>query len=105
MRALLPKKKGCLTKDDAERHLQALSGWHVNATHSVISKIFISQNFIQGLAFIAKIAVHAEVLGHHPDIELSYGKVVVKLTTHDAEGLTKKDFELAERIEGLRQER
>ena len=54
-----------------------------------------------GLAFVAKVAVHAEVMNHHPDIELSYGKVKVKLSTHDAKGLTTLDFELAKRIDGI----
>ena len=48
---------------------------------------------------IATTGLVAGALGHHPEIYLSYGLVKIKLTTHDAGGLTKKDFELAEEIE------
>ena len=98
----MKKKKKILDKKDVEKHLRDLSGWKQNPAHTVISKSFDFPTYITALAFVAKIAVHAEVVGHHPDIELSYGKVKVKLTTHEHNGLTKKDFELAERIDGLR---
>ncbi len=90
------------TKKEVEKHMKALSGWKVNPKYTSLSKSFSFPTFISGLAFIAKITVHAEVLEHHPEILLSYDSVKVTLTTHDAKGLTKKDFELAERIDGLR---
>jgi len=94
-------KRKAFAKKDVEKHLRELSEWKPNAKHTQISKSFPFPSFISALAFVAKISVHAEVLNHHPTIELSYGNVKVTLTTHDAKGLTKSDFELARRVEGL----
>ncbi len=101
---MVGKQKGVkqYTKKEVEKNLKALSGWKINPKYTVLTKEFAFPSFIAGLAYIAKIAVHAEVFAHHPDIELSYGSVKVKLTTHDAKGLTAKDFELAGRIDALR---
>mgnify|MGYP005726587825 CR=1 FL=1 len=96
------KGKGGLKMQAIEKELKALSGWEPNKNHTMIAKSFPFPSFISGLAFVAKITVHAEVVGHHPDIELSYGKVTVKLTTYDVKALTKKDFEMAERVDGIR---
>lgn len=96
------KKHARFSEKEVEKHLKNLSSWKVNPKSTTLSKSFPMANFVGGLAFIAKITVHAEVLEHHPDIELSYDEVKVKLTTHDAEGLTRKDFELAERIDGFK---
>jgi 4a-hydroxytetrahydrobiopterin dehydratase len=89
------------TKKEVEKHLKTLSGWKVNPKYTSLTKSFSFSTFVAGLAFSAKITVHAEVLEHHPEITLTYGNVKVTLTTHDAKGLTKKDFELASRIDGL----
>lgn len=94
-------RKKAFTKKEVEKQLRALSEWKPNAKHTQISKTYAFSSFISGLAFIAKISVHAEVLNHHPTIELSYGNVKVTLTTHSAKGLTRGDFELAGRIENL----
>jgi 4a-hydroxytetrahydrobiopterin dehydratase len=94
-------RKKAFAKKEAEKHLRELSEWKPNAKLTQISKTYAFPSFISGLAFIAKISVHAEVLNHHPTIELSYGNVKVTLTTHSAKGLTKSDFELAGRIEKL----
>jgi 4a-hydroxytetrahydrobiopterin dehydratase len=94
------KKKALKTKE-IEKHLKNFSGWTVNKAETQMSKTFEFKNFVAALAFCAKVAVHAEVLTHHPDIELSYGKVKIKLSTHEIKGLSKLDFELAKRIDGL----
>lgn len=91
-----------LSPSDIDKRLLKISEWVLNTKKTELSKSFEFNNFVNGLAFVAKIAVHAEVMGHHPDIELSYGKVSVHLTTHDASGLTKADFELAKKIDELR---
>ncbi len=48
--------------------------------------------------FVDEIAPLAEAEGHHPDLQVGWGKVVVELTSHDAGGLTEKDFEVAARL-------
>lgn len=90
-----------LSKKDIDKKLVTLTGWTLNKKGTQISKEFLFPSYIVALAFVAKIAVHAEVLGHHPEVTLSYGKVVVVLTTHDVRGLSKQDFILADRIDRL----
>lgn len=89
------------TEKQVEKSLTALSGWQANKKYTEISKIFLFPNFIAALAFLAKVTVHAEVLDHHPEVQLSYGKLKVTLKTDSSKGLTKKDFELASRIDNL----
>lgn len=98
----MAQKKTALKPKDVEKRFKTISEWQLNAKCTQLTRVFTFPNFISGLAFAAKITVHAEVLQHHPDIELSYGKVKVKLTTHEVKGLTKLDFELAKRIDKLR---
>ena len=93
--------KRLLTNKELEKRFKALTTWELNKKNTQLTKTFQTNTFIAGLAFVAKIAVHAEVLGHHPDIELSYNAVKVKLSTHDLKGLTRDDFELAKRIDNL----
>ena len=64
-----------------------------------ISKIYARKNFLDGLAFVTKVAVLAERANHHPDVLLTWPKVTMSLTTHDAGGLTEKDFALAAEID------
>jgi 4a-hydroxytetrahydrobiopterin dehydratase len=52
--------------------------------------------------FVNKLVEPAEAAGHHPDIAISYNKVTISLTTHDAGGLTEKDFAMAKQISSLK---
>lgn len=90
-----------LSIKNLSKEMKALEDWELNKTETQIAKTFRFPNFVSALAFVAKVTVHAEVLDHHPDIELSYGKVKVKLTTHETGSLTKLDFALAERIDAI----
>lgn len=62
---------------------------------------FTFSDFATALRFVDRIGVLAENLNHHPDIELSYGKVKVKITTHSRGEVTDKDWELANQIDSL----
>ncbi len=84
-----------------EKKMQSISDWVVNKNMTQLSKVFPITSYLDGLAFLARIVVYAEVMQHHPDIELSYRQVKVRLTTHDAKGLTLADFELAKKIERI----
>lgn len=66
-----------------------------------LKKEFHFSNFLKGLEFVNNIAELAEQIQHHPDLFLSWGKVGVSLTTHSLKGLSKKDFNLAEKIDAL----
>ncbi|MCD5381844.1 MAG: 4a-hydroxytetrahydrobiopterin dehydratase [Candidatus Pacebacteria bacterium] len=98
----MPCKPKVFGEKEVQKRIEALSEWVPNKKHTQLSKTFTFPSFITALAFVAKITVHAEVIDHHPTIELSYGKVKVKLATHEPKGLTTKDFDLAKRIDRLR---
>ncbi len=58
-------------------------------------------NFVEAISFVNSLVVPAEQLGHHPDITINYNRVFLSVTTHDAGGLTKLDFQLATTISQL----
>jgi 4a-hydroxytetrahydrobiopterin dehydratase len=67
----------------------------------MLKRSFTFTNFIEAFIFVSRVTVHAEVLKHHPDLLLSYGKVKITLTTHSLKGLTNVDFDLAKKIDAL----
>ncbi len=74
--------------------------WTVAREHS-IERIFKFPDVLTALAFVNRIAGIAEAEGHHPDIELGWGRVAVKVYTHKVDGLTESDFILAAKIDAL----
>jgi 4a-hydroxytetrahydrobiopterin dehydratase len=58
-------------------------------------------NFRDAFGFVARVALIAEAEGHHPDIELGWGRAAIELTTHAASGLTRNDFVMAAKIDRL----
>ena len=56
------------------------------------------RDFIEAVEFVNRLVDPAEAAGHHPDLAISYNRVTIALTTHDAGGLTEKDFNLAKII-------
>ncbi len=79
--------------------LARLQGWEREG--NAIAKTFERGDFVGSVRFVERLVEPAEDMGHHPDLEISWNRVKVKLTTHSAGGLTANDFELAERIEAL----
>jgi 4a-hydroxytetrahydrobiopterin dehydratase len=79
-------------------------GWRVARGHH-LEKIFELRDFAQALAFVDRIGALAEKVGHHPDLELSWGRVVVRIFTHKIDGLSESDFILAARIDSLARRR
>lgn len=94
-------KKKTLTKKQIESFCKKHEGWRTTPKHNLLYKTFPMDEYINGLMFIARVTVFAEMSSHHPDIEFSYGKVKVKLTTHDAKGVTELDTALAENIDQI----
>jgi len=78
---------------------QLPDGWRLQGQKLVCLKKFAG--FVEAVAFVNKLVEPAEAAGHHPDLEISYNKITIYLTTHDAGGLTEKDFDLAAQIERL----
>jgi 4a-hydroxytetrahydrobiopterin dehydratase len=60
------------------------------------------KNFVAAIDFVNKLVAPAENAGHHPDISISYNRVSIELSTHDAGGLTEKDFAMADTINQLK---
>ncbi|MEM6766886.1 MAG: 4a-hydroxytetrahydrobiopterin dehydratase [Bacteroidota bacterium] len=84
---------------DALPKLSSLSGWSFE--NKGIQKTFTFKDFVQAFGFMAQVAILAEKADHHPEWSNVYHTVNIRLSTHDAGGLTDKDFSLAEQIEGL----
>lgn len=86
-----------LTQKQIKTKLATLArGWELNAKGIAITREFLFRNYIEGLIFVNRLAVHAEVLDHHPDIQFKYAVVKVTLTTHKTKSLSLLDFELAQ---------
>lgn len=88
-----------LTDNEIDYNLTMLKGWALDDNRMV--KTFVFKDFKEAIATMVKIGDVAEQLNHHPDWYNSYNKLNIKLTSHDVGGLTMKDFELAEKIEGI----
>ncbi|TNE86738.1 MAG: 4a-hydroxytetrahydrobiopterin dehydratase [Deltaproteobacteria bacterium] len=87
-----------LLDDDAIRaKLAEVPEWSRDGDHLVRELSF--PDFAQAYAFVQHVAARAEVLNHHPDIELGWGRVKLAVTTHDSGGLTDLDFALARAID------
>lgn len=85
-----------LSETEIRDRAAQLNGWEVVGSKLQASRKF--KDFIEAIAFVNQLVEPAEAAGHHPDISISYNKVNITLTTHDAGGLTQKDFELAQII-------
>lgn len=90
---------GIYNEHTAQRLLEDLDGWRFN--NNGIEKGFVFKNFNQALGFMVQVGVVAEKQNHHPELFNVYNKVNIRLSTHDAGGLTDKDFVLAKAIEQL----
>ncbi|OCQ95007.1 4a-hydroxytetrahydrobiopterin dehydratase [Oscillatoriales cyanobacterium USR001] len=88
-----------LSDTKIQDEIEKLSGWTLEGKQIQCVRKF--KDFVEAIAWVNKLVAPAEAAGHHPDIEISYNKVTVNLTTHDAGGLTVKDFALAEQISSL----
>ncbi len=84
-----------LSAADRDTALAALDGWNLSDDGKAISKRFVFGNFVEAFGFMAKAALEAEKADHHPEWSNVYKTVDVRLTTHDAGGLTDKDIALA----------
>jgi 4a-hydroxytetrahydrobiopterin dehydratase len=88
-----------LSAEEARQSLTKLSGWQIEGGQIV--KTFQFKDFVAALHFVNRVGEAAEQAGHHPDIDIRYNRVLLSLSTHDAGGLTTKDFDLAARADQL----
>ena len=85
--------------EQVQTHLKSAPGWEVIGGNS-ITRTYKLPSFRSALSFVAHVGELAEAQDHHPDIDIRYCKVTLKLSTHSAGGLTEKDFELVGAIDG-----
>lgn len=88
-----------LDKDEVQERLTSLPGW--KEQEGEIIRYLEFPDFVAAMDFVNSVAAKAEAAGHHPDIDIRYNRVRLALVSHDAGGLTQRDFDLAAAIEGL----
>jgi len=89
-----------LTAKQVSVRLQAIPNWSKRA--QTIFRAFKFGGFLNSIAFVNRIARKAQKINHHPDIDIRFNQVTLKLTTHDEGGLTEKDFSLARQCDEVR---
>ena len=80
--------------------LGRLSGWALE--DGMLTKTYPHPTFPEAIVFVNVVAHLAELADHHPDIDIRYSKITLRLVTHDSGGITAKDVDLAARIEDAR---
>ena len=83
-----------LSDDEIQEELKALANWEI--VEGKLHREFKFENFIEAFAFMTKLAMVAERINHHPEWTNVYNKVSLWLTTHDADGISRFDFDLAQ---------
>ena len=91
-------KLGDQEREDA---LAGLPNWQWDQAREAIHKRFVFGDFNEAFGFMTRVALEAERADHHPEWTNVWNRVDILLTTHSAGGLTRKDIDLAERIEEL----
>jgi 4a-hydroxytetrahydrobiopterin dehydratase len=88
-----------LSDDEIQNRLEDLDGWEREG--DAIRKEFKLDDFKGSVDFVNRLTPVAEEMNHHPDLEISWNKVTVRVTTHSEGGLTENDFELASKVDSL----
>ncbi len=90
---------GLLTEKEISAGLKSAKGWKRDGDE--IAKTFVFEDFARSMGFVQSVALMAEKMNHHPDIDIRWNKVTLRLSTHSDGGLTAKDFGLATHINDL----
>ena len=88
-----------LSEDTVKAKLEDLDQW--SEMNGSIQRTFQFPRFVASIAFVQKLAEYAERVQHPPDVLIRYDKVTLTVSTHDAGGITQKDFDLAEESDKL----
>ena len=92
-------KRKKLSAEEIETNLAGLNDWTVSSDK--LSKKFEFANFAESLSFVNRVGELADARDHHPDILFGWGYAEFFITTHDAGGITARDFDLAMAIDSL----
>ncbi len=92
-----------ISTQEIQHRLAELKDWAYNNDQGrdTLQKSFKFKNFVEAFGFMSKVALLAEKMDHHPEWSNVYNKVEIILTTHDASGVSEKDFQLAKLIDVL----
>ena len=90
---------GLLTEKQVVAQLKAAKSWE--RIGDEIRRTFVYEDFVRAMGFVQSVALLAEKMNHHPDVDIRWNKVILALSTHSAGGLTEKDFALAKQINAL----
>lgn len=88
-----------LNDSEISERLSELAGWDL--VDGKLHREFKFANFVEAFGFMTSAAIEAEKMNHHPEWFNVYSKVIVDLTTHEANGITERDFALAARMNAL----
>lgn len=89
-----------LNEQEVQNRMKTIdSSW--TAKDKFIHRELIFKNFVQAFSFMTSVALIAEKINHHPNWSNVYKKVNISLSTHDVDGLTDKDFQLAKEIDQM----
>ena len=88
-----------LSEQEINEKLASLEGW--SYTDDSLQTSFEFENFKEAFTLMTRIAFEAEAQQHHPDWNNVYNQLEISLSTHDAGGVTEKDFKLAKAIEAI----
>lgn len=91
-----------LTDDEAAALVKEVhADWTIVGGHEKVRRRIRTEDFAASMGLAVRIGMLAEAEGHHPDLHVHWGRLVVDLTTHAAKGLTRNDFVLAAKIDRL----
>ena len=99
----IPQDMNEIDQTEIAEKLEDLPDWLIE--NQALCRNYQFENFVEAINFVNLLVEPAEKLQHHPDISIIYNQVKICLTTHDAGGITEKDWELARIIAQLYQEK
>jgi 4a-hydroxytetrahydrobiopterin dehydratase len=88
-----------LSENELDETVRAMNGWELK--DGKLKKSFRFSNFVEAFGFMTRIALEAEKINHHPEWSNVYNTVTIKLSTHDAGGITDYDVKLANIIDKI----
>lgn len=88
-----------MTATTIKTQLESVPLWHYK--DNALRREFLFKNFIEAFGFMSQVALLAERADHHPEWSNVYRKVDIALTTHDCDGVSQRDFSLAQKIDTL----
>ena len=88
-----------LGEKEVQDRMKGLKAWMIEKGQ--LHRAYTFKDFRESMAFVTRIALIAESMDHHPDIDIRYNKVILNLSTHSAGGLTEKDFIFASEIDAI----